>query len=133
VFTNGVFDILHAGHVAYLDQAAQLGRALVVGVNSDESVRRLDKGPERPLNGLADRMAVLAALESVTLVVPFPEDTPVRLIGDIHPDILVKGGDWDMGRLPESALVLGWGGQALAIPFIHDRSTTALVRRIRQS
>jgi len=102
-------------------------------VNSDESVRRLDKGPERPLNGLADRMAVLAALESVTLVVPFPEDTPVRLIGDIHPDILVKGGDWDMGRLPESALVRGWGGQALAIPFIHDRSTTALVRRIRQS
>ena len=132
VFTNGVFDILHAGHVAYLDQAGSLGRALVVGVNADDSVRRLNKGPERPLNGLADRMAVLAALESVTLVVPFPEDTPVRLIGDIHPDVLVKGGDWDMDRLPESALVRGWGGRALAIPFLHDRSTTALVRRIRQ-
>jgi rfaE bifunctional protein nucleotidyltransferase chain/domain len=132
VFTNGVFDILHAGHVAYLDQAASLGRALVVGVNADDSVRRLGKGPERPLNPLGDRMAVLAALESVSLVVPFGEDTPVRLIGDVHPDILVKGGDWDMDRLPESALVRGWGGRALAIPFIHDRSTTALVRRIRQ-
>jgi rfaE bifunctional protein nucleotidyltransferase chain/domain len=131
VFTNGVFDILHAGHVAYLDQAATLGKALVVGVNSDESVRRLNKGPERPLNGLADRMAVLAALEAVTLVVSFREETPLRLIADVHPDVLVKGGDWDMDRLPEAALVRGWGGRALAVPFIHDRSTTSLVRRIR--
>jgi rfaE bifunctional protein nucleotidyltransferase chain/domain len=131
VFTNGVFDILHAGHVAYLSQASSLGQALVVGVNSDESVRGLGKGPERPLNGLADRMEVLAALEAVHLVVPFGERTPVRLIADVHPDILVKGGDWDMDRLPESALVRGWGGRALAIPFIHDRSTTALVRKIR--
>jgi rfaE bifunctional protein nucleotidyltransferase chain/domain len=132
VFTNGVFDILHAGHVAYLDQAASLGTSLVVGVNADESVRRLGKGAERPLNGIDDRMAVLAALESVSLVIPFAEDTPVRLIGDVHPDILVKGGDWDMDRLPESAMVRGWGGRVLAIPFIHDRSTTALVRKIRQ-
>ena len=132
VFTNGVFDILHRGHVSYLDQAASLGRSLIVGVNADESVRRLAKGPERPLNGLDDRMAVLAALEAVDLVVPFAEDTPYELIAALRPDVIVKGGDWDMDKLPESALVRGWGGRALAIPFLHDRSTTSLVRRIRQ-
>ena len=131
VFTNGVFDILHRGHVSYLDQAVSLGRSLVVGVNSDESVRRLAKGPERPLNGVDDRLAVLAALGSVDLVVPFAEDTPYELIAAIKPDVLVKGGDWNMDRLPESALVRSWGGRVLAIPFLHERSTTSLVRRIR--
>jgi rfaE bifunctional protein nucleotidyltransferase chain/domain len=133
VFTNGVFDLLHRGHVSYLDQAASLGRTLVIGVNTDDSVRRLDKGPERPLNGLDDRLAVLAALAAVDLVVPFAEDTPYELIAAIRPDVLVKGGDWDMDKLPESALVRSWGGRVLAIPFLHDRSTTSLVQRIRQS
>jgi len=131
VFTNGVFDILHRGHVSYLDQAAALGASLIVGVNTDESVRRLHKGPERPLNSTADRLAVLAALASVSLVIPFAEDTPVALIGAVRPDILVKGGDWNMDRLPESALVRSWGGTVLAIPFLVERSTTALVARIR--
>jgi D-glycero-beta-D-manno-heptose 1-phosphate adenylyltransferase len=131
VFTNGVFDIVHRGHVSYLDQAASLGRSLVVGVNTDDSVRRLAKGPERPLNGLDDRLAVLAALGSVDLVVPFAEDTPYELIAAFRPDVLVKGGDWDMDKLPESALVRSWGGRVLAIPFLHERSTTSLVRRIR--
>jgi rfaE bifunctional protein nucleotidyltransferase chain/domain len=131
VFTNGVFDILHRGHVSYLDQAGSLGAALVVGVNTDESVRRLNKGPERPLNGLDDRMAVLAALASVSLVIPFAEDTPYELIAAVHPDVLVKGGDWDMDKLAESRLVRSWGGTVLAIPFLHERSTTSLVERIR--
>ena len=133
VFTNGVFDILHRGHVSYLDQAASLGASLVVGVNTDDSVRRLNKGPERPLNGVDDRLAVLAALASVSLAIPFAEDTPVELIRAVHPDVLVKGGDWDMDRLPESALVRGWGGSVLAIPFLYERSTTALVGRIKES
>ncbi|MBK9606382.1 MAG: D-glycero-beta-D-manno-heptose 1-phosphate adenylyltransferase [Betaproteobacteria bacterium] len=131
VFTNGVFDILHRGHVSYLDQAAVLGASLVVGVNTDESVRRLHKGPERPLNGTADRLAVLAALGSVSLVIPFAEDTPVELIRAVRPDVLVKGGDWNMDRLPESALVRSWGGTVLAIPFLVERSTTALVAKIK--
>jgi len=131
VFTNGVFDIVHRGHVSYLDQAASLGAALIVGVNSDESVRRLDKGPERPLNPLSDRLAVLAALESVSLVIPFADDTPYALIEAVHPDILVKGGDWDMDKLAESKLVRSWGGTVRAIAFLHERSTTSLVRRIR--
>jgi rfaE bifunctional protein nucleotidyltransferase chain/domain len=133
VFTNGVFDILHRGHVSYLDQAAALGGALIVGVNTDESVRRLHKGPERPLNGIDDRLAVLAALASVSLVVPFGEDTPLELIRAVHPDILVKGGDWIMDGLPESALVRSWGGTVLSIPFVVERSTTSLVERIRAS
>ncbi|MEP6702630.1 MAG: adenylyltransferase/cytidyltransferase family protein [Betaproteobacteria bacterium] len=131
VFTNGVFDILHRGHVSYLDQAASLGASLVVGVNTDESVRRLEKGAERPLNGVDDRLAVLAALGAVSLVIPFAEDTPCELIALVHPDVLVKGGDWNMDKLAESALVRGWGGRALAIPFLHERSTTALVAKIR--
>ena len=131
VFTNGVFDILHRGHVCYLDQARALGAALIVGVNSDESVRRLHKGPERPLNGIADRLAVLAALASVDLVIPFAEDTPLELIRALHPDVLVKGGDWDMDPLPESALVKSWGGRVLSIPFLVERSTTSLVAKIR--
>ena len=131
VFTNGVFDILHRGHVTYLAQARALGACLIVGVNSDASVRMLGKGDDRPINREADRMALLAALESVDWVVGFGEKTPIELIGAVRPDILVKGGDYDMDALPESALVRGWGGRALAIPFEHDRSTTALLKKVR--
>ena len=131
VFTNGVFDILHRGHVTYLAQAKALGACLIVGVNSDASVRMLGKGDDRPINREVDRMALLAALESVDWVVTFEEKTPIDLIAALHPGILVKGGDYDMNTLPESALVRGWGGRALAIPFEHDRSTTALLTRVR--
>jgi rfaE bifunctional protein nucleotidyltransferase chain/domain len=131
VFTNGVFDILHRGHVTYLAQAKALGACLIVGVNSDASVRMLGKGDDRPINREEDRMALLAALESVDWVVRFDERTPVSLIGAVRPDILVKGGDYDMDTLPESALVRGWGGRALAIAFEHERSTTALLKKVR--
>lgn len=131
IFTNGVFDILHRGHVTYLDQAARLGASLIVGVNTDESVRRLGKGEDRPLNGQADRAALLAALACVDGVVLFAEDTPLELIQALRPDVIVKGGDYDMDALPETAVVRGWGGRAIAIPFEHQRSTTALLRKIR--
>nr|MBF0682570.1 D-glycero-beta-D-manno-heptose 1-phosphate adenylyltransferase [Pseudomonas sp.] len=131
VFTNGVFDILHRGHATYLDAAAQLGATLVVAVNTDASARRLGKGPDRPLNGQEDRAALLAALHSVDAVTLFDEDTPEALIAELRPDIIVKGGDYDMRVLPETALVESWGGKALAIPFEFDRSTTALVQKIR--
>ncbi len=131
VFTNGVFDILHRGHVSYLAQARSLGASLVVGVNADSSVRLLGKGDARPLNAQDDRMALLAALESVDLVVMFDEKTPVELISKVRPDIYVKGGDYQIDDLAETALVKTWGGKAYAIPFIHDRSTTALVNKIR--
>ncbi len=131
VFTNGVFDILHRGHVSYLDEAAQLGATLIVAVNTDASVRRLGKGADRPLNAQADRAALLAALASVSHVTFFHEDTPLELIGQLRPDIIVKGGDYDMGALPETALVESWGGHAVAIPFEFQRSTTSLVRKIR--
>jgi rfaE bifunctional protein nucleotidyltransferase chain/domain len=131
VFTNGVFDILHRGHVSYLAQAKSLGASLVLGVNADSSVRMLDKGDARPLNAQDDRMALLAALESVDLVVMFEEKTPVELIAKVRPDIYVKGGDYQIDDLAETALVKTWGGKAYAIPFIHDRSTTALVNKIR--
>ncbi|HEY2023075.1 D-glycero-beta-D-manno-heptose 1-phosphate adenylyltransferase [Paraburkholderia sp.] len=131
VFTNGVFDILHRGHVSYLADAKALGACLIVGVNSDASVRMLGKGDDRPINTEADRMAVLAALESVDYVVGFGEKSPVELIAALRPDVLVKGGDYDMDALPESALVRGWGGKALAIAFEHDRSTTALLKKVR--
>ena len=133
VFTNGVFDILHRGHVTYLDEAAQLGATLVVGVNSDASAKRLGKGPERPLNTVADRAALLAALECVTAVVVFDEDTPLEIIGQLRPDIIVKGGDYEMQVLPETKLVESWGGKAVAIPFEFARSTTNLVEKIRQN
>ncbi|MGN6580153.1 MAG: D-glycero-beta-D-manno-heptose 1-phosphate adenylyltransferase [Bordetella sp.] len=133
VFTNGVFDILHRGHATYLDQAACLGATLVVAVNSDESARRLGKGPDRPLNTEQDRAALLAALGCVSLVTSFHEDTPEALIAELHPDIIVKGGDYDMETLPETRLVRSWGGRAVAIPFEFQRSTTSLVNRIRQS
>lgn len=132
VFTNGCFDILHRGHVTYLEEAAALGAALVVGVNTDASVKRLEKGADRPINPLADRMAMLAALESVALVVPFDEDTPLALIKRLRPDRLVKGGDWAPDRIVGAAEVRAWGGTVHSIPFRFERSTTALLRRIRQ-
>lgn len=131
VFTNGVFDILHRGHVTYLAQARQLGACLVVGVNSDASVRTLGKGDDRPINAEADRAALLAALQSVDYVVVFGETTPEELIGALRPDLLVKGGDYDMDKLPETALVRSWGGDAVAIDFEHQRSTTSLLKRVR--
>jgi D-glycero-beta-D-manno-heptose 1-phosphate adenylyltransferase len=131
VFTNGVFDVLHRGHVMYLAQARDLGASLVVALNTDASARRLGKGPDRPLNNEQDRAVLMAALESVSLVTWFDEDTPLALIAELRPALLVKGGDYDMNRLPETALVRGWGGRALAIPFVPGYSTTDLVRRIR--
>lgn len=133
VFTNGCFDILHRGHIAYLEEAAALGKSLVVGVNSDASVRRLEKGDDRPVNPLDDRMAVLAALECVALVVPFDEDTPLELIKLVKPDHLVKGGDWAPERIVGADLVQGYGGEIHSIPFRFERSTTALLQRIRGS
>jgi rfaE bifunctional protein nucleotidyltransferase chain/domain len=130
VFTNGVFDVLHRGHVSYLAQARALGASLVVALNTDASARRLGKGPDRPLNTEQDRAEVIAALESVTLVTWFDEDTPVQLLGELRPALYVKGGDYDMERLAETALVRSWGGDAHAIPFVAGYSTTALVRRI---
>lgn len=131
VFTNGVFDLLHRGHATYLDEAARLGASLVVAVNTDASVRRLGKGDERPLNTQADRAALLAALQCVDAVTAFDEDAPEALIAELRPDIIVKGGDYDMEKLPETALVRSWGGRAVAVPFQFERSTTALVRKIR--
>lgn len=132
VFTNGVFDVLHRGHVTYLEQARGLGASLVVAVNSDASVRRLGKGPDRPLNAQDDRMAVLAALACVDLVVPFDADTPLDLIVACAPDVLVKGGDYSVAMTAGAAEVIGRGGRFVAIPFRYDRSTTALVQRIRR-
>ncbi|MBK7794180.1 MAG: D-glycero-beta-D-manno-heptose 1-phosphate adenylyltransferase [Betaproteobacteria bacterium] len=133
VMTNGVFDVLHRGHVTYLDQARGLGAALVVAVNSDASVRRLGKGDDRPLNPLADRMAVLAGLEAVDLVVPFDDDTPRSLVIAVRPDILVKGGDYTAETTAGAAEVIAAGGRFAAIPFAFERSTTALVERIRRT
>jgi D-glycero-beta-D-manno-heptose 1-phosphate adenylyltransferase len=131
VFTNGVFDILHRGHVLYLEQARALGAALIVGLNSDASARGLGKGPDRPLNREADRACVLAALRSVDLVTLFDESTPVELMSLVRPDVYVKGGDYDMERLEETRLVRSWGGRSVAMPFVDGYSTTNLVRRIR--
>lgn len=131
VFTNGVFDVLHRGHVAYLHAARQLGGSLVVAVNSDASAKTLGKGPDRPLNQAQDRAAVLAGLASVSMVTFFEERTPVALIESLRPDIYVKGGDYDMEQLEETRVVRSWGGQSLAIPFVEGYSTTSLVQRIR--
>ncbi|MBU3564930.1 D-glycero-beta-D-manno-heptose 1-phosphate adenylyltransferase [Polynucleobacter sp. MWH-HuK1] len=131
VFTNGVFDILHRGHASYLAQARALGASLVVGVNSDASVKMLGKGDDRPINTEADRQALLAALESVDMAVLFTEQTPVNLIEKIRPDIYVKGGDYEIDALAETHLVKSWGGKAIAIPFLYERSTTSLLGKIR--
>lgn len=132
VFTNGVFDVLHRGHVLYLAQARALGGSLVVALNTDASVRRLGKGDDRPLNAEMDRAIVMAALGCVDLVTWFGDDTPMQLIGELKPDLIVKGGDYDMDKLPETALVRSWGGDARALPFVEGYSTTALVKRIRE-
>jgi len=131
VFTNGCFDILHRGHVAYLEEAAALGKSLVVGVNSDASVRRLEKGQNRPVNPLDDRMAVLAALGCVSLVIPFDDDTPLALIKQVRPEHLVKGGDWPSEKIVGADVVKASGGQVHSIPFRFDRSTTEFLKRIR--
>ena len=131
VFTNGVFDILHRGHVTYLAQARALGEALVVALNSDASVRRLGKGDERPINALEDRLAVIAALQDVALVTWFDEDTPLERIVACRPDHLVKGGDWARDKIVGAREVGAWGGQVHSIPFRHDRSTTQLLSKIR--
>jgi rfaE bifunctional protein nucleotidyltransferase chain/domain len=131
VFTNGCFDVLHRGHVTYLAQARALGAALIIGVNSDASVQRQGKGADRPINAEQDRMMVLAALESVSLVVGFDEDTPLQLILSCRPEVLVKGGDWPIENIVGSKEVLGWSGAVHSIPFLHQRSTTALLKKIR--
>jgi rfaE bifunctional protein nucleotidyltransferase chain/domain len=133
VLTNGVFDILHRGHVTYLAQARALGASLVVAVNSDVSVRQLSKGEDRPVNNEANRAAVLAALESVSLVTVFTAKVPLPVIEIVRPEIYVKGGDYDMAAVPEAAAVNKWGGTAVAIPFMHNVSTTTLLKRIRAS
>lgn len=131
VFTNGVFDVLHRGHVVYLAAARGLGAALLVAVNSDSSVRQLGKGPDRPLNGENDRLLVVAALESVAFVTSFEEPTPCELLRRCRPDVYVKGGDYDVETLEETRIVRSWGGRSVAIPFIDGYSTSALVHRIR--
>ena len=133
VFTNGVFDLLHRGHVTYLARARALGAGLLVALNSDASARRLGKGSARPINALEDRLAVLAALEDVAAVTWFDDDTPEALIGACRPDVLVKGGDWPVERIVGGAQVLARGGRVESIPFEHERSTTGLVERIRRS
>lgn len=132
VFTNGVFDLLHRGHVTYLAQARAFGAALVVALNSDASARTLGKGPDRPMNGLEDRLAVVAALECVDAVTWFDEPTPASLIEVVRPDVLVKGGDWPLERIVGAAGVLARGGRVESIAFEHQRSTTALVEKIRR-
>ncbi|MFA5112659.1 MAG: D-glycero-beta-D-manno-heptose 1-phosphate adenylyltransferase [Desulfobaccales bacterium] len=131
VFTNGCFDLLHPGHVAYLEEARSLGDALIVGVNTDASVTRLSKGPGRPLNPEADRVLVLAALACVDRVVLFAEDTPLALITLLQPDVLVKGGDYRLNQIVGREVVLARGGQVLALPFVPGYSTSALIDRIR--
>jgi len=132
VFTNGVFDLLHRGHVTYLARARTLGASLLVALNTDASVKRLGKGDDRPLNARDDRAAVIAALGDVDLVTWFDTDTPLELIVAIRPEVLVKGGDWQPEAIVGSREVLGWGGAVHALPFEHERSTTALLAKIRE-
>ena len=132
VFTNGCFDILHRGHATYLAQARSLGAAMIVALNSDASVKRLGKGDDRPVNRLEDRLAVMAALGCVDMVTWFDEETPLQRILDCRPDVLVKGGDWPVDRIVGATEVRGWGGTVHSIPFIHEKSTTALLEKIRR-
>lgn len=133
VFTNGVFDVLHRGHVMYLAAARELGAALLVAVNSDSSAKRLGKGPARPLNREGDRLLVIAALESTSFVTLFDETTPCELLQRCRPDAYVKGGDYDIEMLEETRLVRGWGGRSVSIPLVEGYSTSGLVQRIRGS
>ena len=133
VFTNGVFDVLHRGHVTYLAEARALGGSLIVALNADASVKRLGKGDDRPINVLEDRMAVIASLECVSLVTWFDEDTPLQRIIEAHPDVLVKGGDWPIDKIVGGSEVMGWGGSVHAIAFQFERSTTAVLAKIRAS
>ena len=132
VFTNGCFDILHRGHVTLLAQAREFGSSMIVALNSDVSVKRLGKGDDRPVNTLADRMALIASLECVSLVTWFEEDTPIERILECRPDVLVKGGDWPVDKIVGNTEVTGWGGKTVSIPFIHQKSTTALLDKIRR-
>ena len=132
VFTNGCFDIVHRGHVTLLAQARSLGQSMLVALNTDASVKRLGKGSDRPVNALADRLAVIAALDCVTLVTWFDEDTPIERILESRPQVLVKGGDWPVERIVGHREVAGWGGKTVSIPFIHQKSTTALLDKIRR-
>lgn len=132
VFTNGVFDVLHRGHVTYLAQARAQGASLIVALNSDASTRRLGKGDDRPINPLQDRAAVIASLEAVGAVTWFDDDTPLALIRAVRPDVLVKGGDWAQDAIVGAADVRGWDGNVLSIPFLHQKSTTALLNMIRK-
>jgi rfaE bifunctional protein nucleotidyltransferase chain/domain len=132
VFTNGVFDVLHRGHIESLKAAASLGRSLVVGLNSDAGARALDKGPDRPLNTEIDRAFMLDALHCVTMIVLFDESKPLELLREVRPDIYVKGGDCDVRALEEARLVESWGGRALGLGVVPGYSTTSLVERIRR-
>ena len=132
MFTNGVFDLLHRGHVTYLAQARELGASLVVALNGDASARRLGKGAGRPVNGLEDRMALVAALESVGAVTWFDEETPAALIELLKPEVLVKGGDWPAEKIVGAVQTLARGGRVVSIPFEHQRSSTALLEKIRK-
>ncbi len=131
VFTNGVFDVLHRGHVTYLAEARAMGASLIVALNSDASVKRLGKGDDRPINTLLDRMAVIASLECVSLVTWFEEDTPLQRIVESRPDVLVKGGDWALDKIVGGTEVKSWGGSVHAIAFQFERSTTATLAKIR--
>ena len=132
VFTNGCFDIIHRGHVDYLYRAAAQGKTLVVGVNSDKSVQRQNKSPERPINPLADRLAVLNALEMIDYLISFDEDTPLKLIEKLVPDVLVKGGDWSVDKIVGNNVVWSAGGEVISIPFEFQRSTTSLIEKIKK-
>ncbi|MCU0950852.1 MAG: adenylyltransferase/cytidyltransferase family protein [Burkholderiaceae bacterium] len=133
VLTNGVFDIIHRGHVTYLARARALGASLVVAINTDASVRKLGKGDDRPINAEADRAAVLAALACISLVTLFDEQVPLPVVELVRPDVYVKGGDYDMAAIPEAQLARSWGARTVAVPFEHERSTTALLTKLRSA
>ena len=133
VLTNGVFDILHAGHVSYLQESKQYGETLIVALNSDESVKNLNKGDDRPINSLKKRMIVISALESVDYVTWFTENTPLNLIKSIKPDVITKGGDWEVKKIVGYKEVKSWGGKVYSIKFKYNSSTTSILKKIRAS